>query len=161
DGASANTLAAANGPIFAPFRAETMPTKTTPIAQAQRARTTPNRRGAAFAGMVTADFVDTERRLASKSLLNALGITMPALSRCRKRTHPFRIRGAQPMRSLAVWTTTTAAVALLGVANAQTPANDAPVDLHTAVTAYAAYHNDVTELRATTPRDANGLEQAL
>ncbi|UPT61576.1 MAG: hypothetical protein M0D54_14340 [Hyphomonadaceae bacterium JAD_PAG50586_4] len=66
------------------------------------------------------------------------------------------------MRSFAAWTT-TAAVALLGVANAQTPSNDtaANVDLQTAVTAYAAYHNDVSELRATTPRDANGLEQAL
>ena len=65
------------------------------------------------------------------------------------------------MRSLAAWTTTTAAVALLGVAHAQTPANDAPVDLQTAVTAYAAYQSDVSELRATTPRDANGLETAL
>ena len=56
------------------------------------------------------------------------------------------------MRSLAVWTT-TAAVALLGVANAQTarpradaaPAPPAHGDLQTAVTAYAAYHSDVSE----------------
>jgi len=69
------------------------------------------------------------------------------------------------MRSLAVWTT-TAAVALLGVANAQTPASTeagavGSGDLQTAVTAYAAYQSDVTELRATTMRDAAGLESAL
>lgn len=69
------------------------------------------------------------------------------------------------MRSLAVWTT-TAAVALLGVANAQTaaPAEAGAAtagDLQTAVTAYAAYQSDVSELRATTMRDANTLETAL
>ncbi len=68
------------------------------------------------------------------------------------------------MRSLAVWTT-TAAVALLGVANAQTApeADSAPAsgDLQTAVTAYAAYHSDVSELRAGTMRDADDLESAL
>jgi hypothetical protein len=68
------------------------------------------------------------------------------------------------MRSLAVWTT-TAAVALFGVANAQTPATDAnaapTVDLQTAITAYAAYQNDVSELRATTPNSAATLETAL
>jgi hypothetical protein len=67
------------------------------------------------------------------------------------------------MRSLAVWTT-TAAVALLGVANAQTaPAAPAVADvnLQTAVTAYAAYHNDVSELRAGTMRTADDLEHAL
>ncbi len=66
------------------------------------------------------------------------------------------------MRSFAAWTT-TAAVALLGVANAQTPSNDttANVDLQTAIAGYAAYHSDVSELRATTPRDANALETAL
>jgi hypothetical protein len=69
------------------------------------------------------------------------------------------------MRSLAVWTT-TAVVALLGVANAQTsaPADaEAAVsgDLQTAVAAYAAYQSDVSELRATTVNDANGLEGAL
>jgi hypothetical protein len=65
------------------------------------------------------------------------------------------------MRSLAVWTT-TAAVALFGVANAQTAA-DAPVDgnLQTAVTAYAAYQNDVSELRAGSMRTADDLEHAL
>ncbi len=69
------------------------------------------------------------------------------------------------MRSLAVWTT-TAAIALLGVANAQTPAStDAAAatngDLQTAVTAYAAYQSDVSELRSSTMRDANSLETAL
>lgn len=68
------------------------------------------------------------------------------------------------MRSLAVWTT-TAAVALMGVANAQTaPAADASAqstDLRTAINAYAAYQSDVGELRATTPRDANTLEAAI
>ncbi|HYD71899.1 MAG TPA: hypothetical protein VEF55_02080 [Candidatus Binatia bacterium] len=66
------------------------------------------------------------------------------------------------MRSLAVWTT-TAAVALLGVANAQTTpaAPAADVNLQTAVTAYAAYHNDVSELRAGTMRNADDLERAL
>jgi hypothetical protein len=69
------------------------------------------------------------------------------------------------MRSLAVWTT-TAAVALLGVANAQTtPAADASAagsgDLQTAVTAYAAYQSDVSELRANSVRNANDLEGAL
>ncbi|MEZ5996012.1 MAG: hypothetical protein R3C25_09670 [Hyphomonadaceae bacterium] len=65
------------------------------------------------------------------------------------------------MRSLAVWTT-TAAVALLGAANAQTPAaTGGDGDLQTAVTAYAAYQNDVSELRSSTIRDANSLESAL
>lgn len=67
------------------------------------------------------------------------------------------------MRSLAVWTT-TAAVALFGVANAQTtPAADAAADgnLQTAVTAYAAYQNDVSELRSSTMRNADDLERAL
>lgn len=69
------------------------------------------------------------------------------------------------MRSLAVWTT-TAVVALLGVANAQTPAatteaGASNVDLQTAVTAYAAYQSDVSELRSSTMRDAASLESAL
>jgi hypothetical protein len=69
------------------------------------------------------------------------------------------------MRSLAVWTT-TAVVALLGVANAQTPAATeagatSNVDLQTAVTAYAAYQSDVSELRVSTMRDADTLETAL
>ena len=68
------------------------------------------------------------------------------------------------MRSLAVWTT-TAAVALLGVANAQSqsPSGEAAPtgDLQTAITAYAAFHNDVSELRAATPTNANTLEAAL
>jgi hypothetical protein len=67
------------------------------------------------------------------------------------------------MRSLAVWTT-TAAVALFGVANAQTtPAADpaASGDLQTAVTAYAAYHSDVSELRTGNVNTADDLERAL
>jgi hypothetical protein len=69
------------------------------------------------------------------------------------------------MRSLAVWTT-TAAVALLGVANAQTPpaASEASAsggDVQSAVTAYAAYQSDVSELRAAEIRNANDLETAL
>ena len=66
------------------------------------------------------------------------------------------------MRSLAVWTT-TAAVALFGVANAQTTpaAEAADGNLQTAVTAYAAYQNDVSELRAGTMRTADDLEHAL
>ncbi len=62
------------------------------------------------------------------------------------------------MRNLAAWTT-TAAVALLGSASAQTAPEDG--NLQTAITAYAAYHNDVSELRASSPRDANTLETAL
>jgi len=62
------------------------------------------------------------------------------------------------MRSLAAWTT-TAAVALLSGAHAQTATDDG--NLQTAITAYAAYHNDVSELRASTPRDSNTLETAL
>lgn len=70
------------------------------------------------------------------------------------------------MRSLAVWTT-TAAVALMGVANAQTtsgdaaPAASAGADLQTAITAYAAYHSDVSDLRSSTMGNADQLEQAL
>jgi hypothetical protein len=69
------------------------------------------------------------------------------------------------MRSLAVWTT-TAAVALLGVANAQTaaPAEAGAAgngDLQTAVTAYAAYQSDVSELRTYNIRDANALDAAI
>jgi len=68
------------------------------------------------------------------------------------------------MRSLAVWTTTAAAVALMGVANAQTaPAEGASGsgDLQTAITAYAAYQNDVSDLRSGTLANADALEQAL
>ena len=70
------------------------------------------------------------------------------------------------MRSLAVWTT-TAAVALMGVANAQTtptPEADAAAaggDFRTAITAYAAYQNDVSELRSSSVGNANQLETAL
>ena len=66
------------------------------------------------------------------------------------------------MRSLAVWTI-TAAVAFLSVANAQTTpaAPAADVNLQTAVTAYAAFHNDVSELRSGTMRNADDLERAL
>ncbi|MGE0830337.1 MAG: hypothetical protein AB7O04_13435 [Hyphomonadaceae bacterium] len=69
------------------------------------------------------------------------------------------------MRSLAVWTT-TAAVALLGVAHAQTTSGEAEQasgasDLQTAITAYAAYHSDVSDLRSETVANANQLEEAL
>lgn len=67
------------------------------------------------------------------------------------------------MRSLAV-SLTTAAVAFFGVANAQTSASDAGAenaDLRTAVTAYAAYQNDVSDLRSSTIGNANQLEAAL
>lgn len=67
------------------------------------------------------------------------------------------------MRSLAVWTT-TAAVALFGVANAQTaPSADAAGsgDLQTAIAGYAAYQNDVSDLRVGTVSNANELETAL
>jgi len=68
------------------------------------------------------------------------------------------------MRSLAVWTT-TAAVALLGVANAQpaqnAPAQSGPSDLRDAVHAYAAYQSDVSQLRADTIGNANQLETAI
>jgi hypothetical protein len=68
------------------------------------------------------------------------------------------------MRSLAVWTT-TAAVALLGVANAQTaaPADAAAttVDLQGAVNGYAAYQSDITNLRGFEVRNADSLEQAI
>lgn len=70
------------------------------------------------------------------------------------------------MRSLAVWTT-TAAVALLGVASAQTtdatPAAPAPseTDLGAAIAGYAAYQHDVSELRAAQLRSDSDLEAAL
>lgn len=67
------------------------------------------------------------------------------------------------MRSLAAWTT-TAAVALMGAANAQTPADSSQAgsgDLQSAVTAYAAYQSDVSELRAGSMPNANALESAL
>jgi hypothetical protein len=68
------------------------------------------------------------------------------------------------MRSLAVWTT-TAALAVLGVANAQTPQSaPAPApsaELQAAMGAYAAFHNDVSELRAARITNANELERAL
>lgn len=69
------------------------------------------------------------------------------------------------MRSLAAWTT-TAVVAFIGVAHAQTAA---PADaaapaaspLTSAVTAYAAYQSDVSELRSANIASANDLETAL
>jgi hypothetical protein len=71
------------------------------------------------------------------------------------------------MRSFAVWTT-TAAVALLGMtSNAQTnaaaPAASAAqsADLQTAVTGYARYQNDVTDLRAAQISSNDALESAL
>ena len=73
------------------------------------------------------------------------------------------------MRSFAVWTT-TAAVAFFGVtAYAQTTpaAQTAPAaapasgDLQTAIASYAAYQNDVTELRAAQISNNDALERAL
>jgi hypothetical protein len=68
------------------------------------------------------------------------------------------------MRSLAVWTT-TAAVALLGVANAQTtetaPAASSGGEVRAAVNAYAAYQSDVSTLRTESIGNANALEGAL
>jgi hypothetical protein len=67
------------------------------------------------------------------------------------------------MRSLAVWTT-TAVVALMGAANAQTPAAETGAssgDVQQAITAYAAYQNDVSDLRSGTLANADQLEQAL
>lgn len=62
------------------------------------------------------------------------------------------------MRSLAAWTTTAAVALLGGAASAQTSGDG---NLQNAVAAYAAYHNDVSELRSSQPRDANTLETAL
>jgi hypothetical protein len=67
------------------------------------------------------------------------------------------------MRSLAVWTT-TAVVALLGVAHAQTTPAATPAvagELQTALTAYASFHNDVSDLRGTRVGNAGELEAAL
>jgi len=67
------------------------------------------------------------------------------------------------MRSL-VWTT-TAVVALLGVASAQDAA--APTtqasggEVRSAMNAYAAYQNDISELRTLTLRNANDLEAVI
>src|SRR5690606_27996256 len=163
-GANANAAAAATTWRSPPPKTPAIAAATTPAAQIQPAKASVAAIGAAFAPGVTACCVDTETWLASKRLLNALGERVPAMSRSRKRTHQSRIKEQKPMRSLAVWTT-TAAVALLGVANAQTPASTeagaSNVDLQTAVTAYAAYQSDVSELRASTMRDAAGLESAL
>ncbi|GAM98843.1 hypothetical protein U91I_02479 [alpha proteobacterium U9-1i] len=68
------------------------------------------------------------------------------------------------MRRLAVWTT-TAAIALMGAANAQTAettsAPAASSDMQAAIAAYAAFHNDVSELRSSRIGNANELEGAL
>lgn len=67
------------------------------------------------------------------------------------------------MRRLAVWTT-TAVVALMGAASAQTTAApNAPTngDIQAAITAYAAYQNDVSDLRTLTPRNPTTLDEAL
>ncbi len=66
------------------------------------------------------------------------------------------------MRSLAVWTT-TAAVALIGAASAQTaPASEAgAAELQTAISAYAAYQSDVSELRTSPVGNANQLESVI
>lgn len=64
------------------------------------------------------------------------------------------------MRTLAVWTT-TAAVALMGVASAQTAPATAPSALQSAIGAYAGYQNDVSELRAARVTNSAELESAL
>lgn len=68
------------------------------------------------------------------------------------------------MRSL-VWTT-TAVVALLGVASAQDANAPAPAaasngEVRSALNAYAAYQNDVSEMRTLTLRNANDLEAVI
>jgi ribosomal protein S18 acetylase RimI-like enzyme len=70
------------------------------------------------------------------------------------------------MRSLAVWTTTAAVALLSGVASAQTPAPAsepaaAGNEIQSAMSAYAAYQSDVSELRSSSIRNANELEGAL
>ena len=70
------------------------------------------------------------------------------------------------MRKLAVWTS-TAVVALmgLGAASAQTTDSAAPAaasgDVAAAIAAYAAYQNDVSDLRAARIGNHNELESAL
>lgn len=69
------------------------------------------------------------------------------------------------MRSLAVWTT-TAAVALLGVATAQEAGAPAPEaaqggELRSAVNAYAAYQHDMTDLRTQRVGTAAELEAVI
>ncbi|MBL8530636.1 MAG: hypothetical protein JNK94_02785 [Hyphomonadaceae bacterium] len=68
------------------------------------------------------------------------------------------------MRSLAVWTT-TAAVALLGAASAQDASPQSSSneggDLRAAVSAYAAYQSDVSELRAARVSTAPELESVI
>lgn len=70
------------------------------------------------------------------------------------------------MRSLAVWTTTAAVALLGGVASAQSApdaegSSSGSGDLQLAITAYAAYHSDVSELRAGALSNAGELEGAL
>lgn len=86
-GATAKATAPAKCRVSAPANHASVAEITTPASQSQHASAS-SARGAAFAGFVTADFVDTERRPASKRLLNALRETMPASSRYRKRTQP-------------------------------------------------------------------------
>src|SRR5689334_14929412 len=141
--------------------------KTTEIeshTQAANAMRTASR--AAFGALVTASCVDTGRPLTSKRLLNAMGDMLPTSNRGGKRTRQSRT-GADPMRSLAVWTT-TAAVALFGMtANAQTTstravaAAPATVDLQSAIAGYARYQNDVTDLRTAQISSNDALENAL
>jgi hypothetical protein len=76
-------------PPFAPARSEA---KSTPASQNQHANSNLTARGAAIASEFAACCVDTERRPASKRLLNAMADMLPALSRTRKRTRHSRIR---------------------------------------------------------------------
>src|SRR5262245_34690688 len=96
-----------------------------------------------------------------------MGDMLPTSNRGGKRTRQSRT-GADPMRSLAVWTT-SAAVALFGMAanaqtNSQAPAAQPAaqtVDLQTAIAGYARYQNDVTDLRTAQISNNEALENAL
>lgn len=68
------------------------------------------------------------------------------------------------MRNLAIWTT-TAVVALLGAASAQDANAPAPApaggEVRSALNAYAAYQNDISELRTLTLRNDRDLEGVI
>jgi hypothetical protein len=76
-GAIANAAAHASDRGSAPLKNAKAAVPLTPASQSQQAHANKTTRGAAFAGVVTAVCVDTERRLASKSLLNAWGTGCP------------------------------------------------------------------------------------
>src|SRR5262245_2905063 len=120
--------------------------------------------GTAFASSLTACFVDTEPAPAGKSLVKTWGASLTCASRAGKRIRPSRA-GAEPMRSLAVLTT-TAAITLIGAAYAQNAgqASSAPPagdPVAAAVQAYAAYQMDVSELRTRRINNAAALEEVI